>query len=367
MVHNLKVVFLINDTTYTYNLRREIIEQLRNKENQIYIVCRYLDFRQQLEDIGCHLIEVKYDRHGKNPFADVYLLIKYLWILKKVKPDIILTYNIKPNIYGGLASRILGIKYIPNITGLGIAIEGNSFLQCVLQKMYSMAISSAECIFFQNDENRNYFENKKIISSKNRWVLLPGSGVDLVKFQLLPYPDDKVIHFAFISRIMKEKGIDQYLEAAEKIKEKYSNIVFHVCGSCEENYFEKLRQLQLQGVIIYHGMMKDVREILKICHCTVHPSYYPEGMSNVLLESCACGRPIITTDRSGCREVVMDGENGYMIPQKNSEALVQSLIKFIGLPYERKKEMGLAGRQKVEKEFDRNIVVNAYLRELESL
>lgn len=363
----MEVVFLINDTTYTYNLRREIIERLRNEGNQIYVVCRYLDFKQQLEEIGCKLIEVKYDRHGKNPFADIWLLVQYLWILKKIRPNVILTYNIKPNIYGGLASRILKIKYISNITGLGIAVEKNSFLQYILLKMYSVAISSAKCIFFQNDENRKYFEDKKIISSKNRWVQLPGSGVNLENFQLLPYPNDREIHFAFISRIMKEKGIDQYLEAADEIKEKYLNTVFHVCGSCEEDYQGKLKEMEEKGIIIYHGMLEDVREILKICHCTVHPSYYPEGMSNVLLESCACGRPIITTDRSGCREVVVDGENGYMIPQKNYEALVQSLIRFIKLPYEKKKTMGLAGRRKVEKEFDRNIVVNAYLKELASL
>ena len=159
---------------------------------------------------------------------------------------------------------------------------------------------------------------------------------------------------------MKEKGIDQYLEAAKYIRNKYPNTRFHICGFCEEDYEDILKEYQNQGIIIYHGLLDDVRKILKITHCTIHPTYYPEGMSNVLLESCACARPIITTDRSGCKEIVDDGINGYIIKQKDSNDLIDKIEKFLNLDYEDKKLMGLYARNKVESEFDRNIVVNIY-------
>ena len=160
---------------------------------------------------------------------------------------------------------------------------------------------------------------------------LPGSGVNLERFSVKEYPDDKIVRFAFISRIMKEKGIDEYLEAAKVIKERHSNIEFHVCGFCEDEYKGRLDKWDKDKTIIYHGMIRDVAEFLKDIHCVIHPTYYPEGLSNVLLEACACGRPIITTDRSGCREVVDDGVNGYMIPQRNSKKLIEVIEKFMKL------------------------------------
>jgi galacturonosyltransferase len=163
---------------------------------------------------------------------------------------------------------------------------------------------------------------------------------------------------------MKEKGIDQYLEAATYIRDKYPATTFHVCGFCEEAYESKLLELQDEGTIVYHGLVSDVREVIKQTHCTIHPSYYPEGLSNVLLESSACGRAIITTNRAGCREVVEDGVNGYVVEQKNAQDLIDKIEKFLSLNYEEKRQMGIFGREKVEKEFDRNIVVNAYMEEI---
>ena len=169
----------------------------------------------------------------------------------------------------------------------------------------------------------------------------------------------------FISRIMREKGIEQYLDAAKSIKNRFPKIVFHVCGFCEKEYRGKLDDLVANKTVVYHGMVRDVRDVLKNVHCTVHPSFYPEGISNVLLESCASARPIITTDRSGCREVVDDCVNGFVVRQRDSKDLIEKIEKFLALSYERKMQMGLAGRAKVENEFDRRIVVDAYLKELE--
>jgi galacturonosyltransferase len=164
---------------------------------------------------------------------------------------------------------------------------------------------------------------------------------------------------------MKEKGIEQYLDAAVYIKKKYPYTRFHICGGMEQNYSEQIKRMQEQKIIIYHGNVNDMTEIYKMISCTIHPTYYPEGMSNVLLESCACGRPIITTNRSGCREIVDDGVNGYIVNQKDSKDLIEKIEKFLSLTNQERKMMGLAGRRKVEREFDRKIVVEKYLAELE--
>src|SRR5699024_6990408 len=169
----------------------------------------------------------------------------------------------------------------------------------------------------------------------------------------------------FVSRIMKEKGIDYYLEAAKYIKEKYPNTEFHICGFSEEDYTDILTEYEEKGIIIYHGMVRDVREILRITHCTVHPTYYPEGMSNVLLESAASGRPIITTNRSGCKEIVNNDVTGYLIEPKNLNKLIQTIELFLNLSFPEKKAMGRLGRKKVEKEFNRNIVVESYIYKIQ--
>ena len=210
-----------------------------------------------------------------------------------------------------------------------------------------------------------FFADNNIAVDKHE--LLPGSGVNLQRYTVLAYPENNTVEFAFISRIMKEKGIDQYLETAEYIKRKYPNTVFHVCGFCEDSYEDKLKLLNEKGIIVYHGMVRDVKEFLKNVHCTIHPTYYPEGISNVLLESSACARPIITTNRSGCREVIDDGVNGYIVREKDSSDLIEKVEKFLSLTFEQKREMGMRGREKVEREFDRNIVVDRYMKIVDDL
>lgn len=273
-----------------------------------------------------------------------------------------LTYTIKPNVYGGMACRMERVPYITNITGLGSAIENGGIMQRIGLFLYKTSLKKASCVFFQNKENQQFFRSMRVIENNDR--LIPGSGVNLNEYKLLDYPPDDKIHFLFIARIMKEKGIEQYLDAAKHIREKYQNTVFHILGFCEEAYENRLKDMEDSGLIKYHGMQNDVRDFHQISHCTIHPTYYPEGMSNVLLESAACGRPVITTNRSGCREIVDDTINGYIVEQQNSQDLIDQIEKFIALDYEIKKKMGLASREKVEKEFDKKIVVKAYLDEI---
>ena len=219
---------------------------------------------------------------------------------------------------------------------------------------------------FQNEENRRFFVKHNIIQKKAKTRLLPGSGVSLKTHKAMEYPaDGDVINFLFIARVMEEKGIDLYINAAKRIYQKYKDVKFHICGQCDdEKYIDLLKEEEKSGYITYHGEQKDMNPFFEMAHCIVHPSYYPEGMSNVLLEAAAHCRPIITTNRSGCRETVENGKTGFVIPIKDEDALVEALDKFLSMMWEQRKDMGLAGRDKVEREFDRKHVVMTYLEEI---
>lgn len=357
-----KILFLVNHDVVIYNFRLELVERLLANGHQVVVSSPYGERIDDLKTLGCEYKEIELSRHGMNPIKELSLIASYKKVLKEVKPDIVFSYTIKPNIYGAIACRSRKIPCVANITGLGTAVENGGLVQKITVLLYKYAFTRIQRVFFQNTENRQFFIEHKIAVDKHD--LLPGSGVNLQRFVPIEYPSDETVEFAFISRIMKEKGVDQYLEAAECIKNKYPNTVFHVCGFCEQAYEDKLKELGDRGVIVYHGMVRDIKTVMKDIHCTIHPTYYPEGISNVLLESSACGRPIITTNRSGCREVIDDGVNGFIVNQKDSKDLIEKIEKFLALSWEERKNMGLAGRAKVEKEFDRQIVVNKYCEEM---
>jgi galacturonosyltransferase len=367
MMQGLKVLVLANDTTYAFNLRDELLERLVSDGNEVIVASQPLLYQDELKGMGCRLIDIETNRHGKNPLSDLGLLSKFKKLLKAEKPDMVLTYNIKPNVYGGMACKSLKIRYIPNITGLGTAVEYPGMMQKLTTRLYKSGVAGASCIMFQNDENQAFFAEHKMLKQGVRTRLLPGSGVNLNKHKAMPYPENSdTINFLFIARVLKEKGIDLYLNSAKRIYEKHKNVVFHICGLCDdESYLGLLDEAEKSGYIKYHGQQKDMIPFFEMAHCIVHPSYYPEGMSNVLLEAAAHCRPIIATDRSGCRETVDDRKSGFIVPIKDEEALVNALEAFLAMPYDQKRDMGLAGRAKIEKEFDRQFVVGAYLEEIE--
>ncbi len=362
------VMVLANDTTYTFNLRREILMGLVERGYRVTIVSEALKHGEALEALGCRLIDISAGRHGTNPLKDAALLMRYIRILLKEKPDAVLSYNIKPNVYGGMACRLTRTRYIPNITGLGTAVEYPGKMQQLTTKLYKWGTYGADCIFFQNEENLQFFRDWKMLSKKSRTRLLPGSGVALDQHPLMPYPEGGTVDFLYVARILKEKGIDLYLEAAKHIRTAHPDTVFHICGGCDdEKYRDVLAQAEKDGYILYHGEQKDMKPWFEKCACLVHPSYYPEGMSNVLLEAAASGRPAIATDRAGCRETVDDGVSGFVIPIRDQQALNGALERFMAMSREARRGMGLAGRAKVEREFDRQIVVERYLEELDAV
>lgn len=361
----MKIILLANDSTYVYNLRREVIEAMLSRNWQVTVVCEKKQHWEELSAMGCQMCSLGVARHGKNPLQDLVLLYTYGRLLDAEYPDVVLTYNIKPNVYGGMACAQRNIPYLVNVCGLGTPVENPGLMQLLTVKLYKMGVKKAACVFFQNQENEDFFNSRSMAPGHHH--LLPGSGVNIARFALLPYPKGKTVDFLFISRVMKEKGIDQYLEAARVIHARHPETVFHILGGCDdESYRKTLEEMEAAGIVRYHGQQPSVLPFQEISACTVHPTYYPEGMSNVLLESAACGRPIITTNRSGCREIVEDGVNGFVCRQKDSADLIAQIEKFLALLWEQRREMGLAARRKVEQEFDREIVVDAYLEEIEA-
>lgn len=362
------IAMVANDSNFVYNLRREVIEGLINEGHRVSVMCQVLSFREELEAMGCQLVDIKTDRQGMNPVQDIKLFCKYFRHLRKLRPDVALTNNIKPNVYGGVACRLLGIKTIPNITGLGNPVENPGKIQKLAILLYKIGVSNASCIMFQNQENMDFFRNRNMINKRTKAHLLPGSGVSLEAHKAMDYPRGETVHFLFIARILKEKGIDLYLQTAEKIRSQREDVVFHICGGCDdERYLEILRDAQDRGVVEYHGQQKNMLPFFEQAGCILHPSYYPEGMSNVLLEAAAHARPIVATDRAGCRETVDDGVSGYVIPIKDAQALTDAVERFLALSWEQKRDMGRAGREKMERQFDRKLVVQAYIDELEAI
>lgn len=345
-------------------VRSEIIKWMIKEGAEVLVATpKKIDFKK-LEELGCQFIEISIDSHGLNPIKDYKVYKKYIKLLKEERPDLVLTFTTKPNIYCTFACKKLGIKYITNVTGRGVALATPGLIQRIMVFMLRKSLKNASCIFFQNCNDMSFF-GKNLISRKEVYRLIPGSGVNLEKFKEQPYPEYKEdLHFSFISRILKSKGIDNYIEAAREIRKKYPTCVFHVLGDTSPGYEKTIKQAASEGVIVYHGRVNNVGEYIANSDCIIHPSYYPEGMANVILEAAATARPVITTNHPGCREGVNDGETGYIVRINDTGGLVNAIEKFIKMDYEKRVAMGKAGRRKIEKEFDRQIVTNAYINEI---
>lgn len=361
------IAILSNHADDIYCFRKELIEEMIHAGYNILIVCPYGNKMKLMRKIPFLYKNIDIDRRGMNVINDIKLFFNYYNILRKYNPDFLLCYTIKPNIYASYAATLLHIPYINNITGLGSFLNKPLFLQSSILYLYRIALKKSNCVFFQNIENREYFNQKNIINGHSR--IIPGSGVNTKKFRLQPYPKDDIIIFNYIGRILKDKGIDDYLFAAKKITQKYTNVRFNVIGFVEPSetyYFQKLKKFEEEKIITYCGNQNDIRPFIANSHATIHPSTYGEGMSNVLLESASSGRPLITTNIAGCRETVKDGITGYIYPAGNVNALIKCIEKFLKIDNNSRKEMGLNGRAYVEKNFSRQLVIKAYLEELQN-
>lgn len=361
----MRILVLANFGMGLYKFRKELLEELIGEGNEVYTSLPKDEYTSRLKNLGCKFIETNVDRRGTNPITDFKLLINYIKIIKRIKPDVVLTYTIKPNIYGSIACRITKTPYLTNITGLGTSMENKGLIQKITLSLYRIGLKKASCVFFQNETNRKFFINNKIVRGNSK--LIPGSGVNLELHKFEDYPkEDEPIKLLFIGRIMKAKGIEELLQAAKIVKKDYPSVQFDLIGLSEEDYNQQLDALDKMGIIKYYGQQDNVHSFIKRSHATILPSYH-EGTANVLLESAASGRPVLASRVPGCIETFDEGVSGVGFEVKSVDSLVESVISFIELPYDEKKKMGIAGRRKMEKEYDRKIVVNAYIEKIKNL
>lgn len=358
----MKILILANSDIGLYNFRKELLETLIKENNQIIIALPNGQRISDLKKLGCQYFSIKLDRRGMNPLSDLLLLKRYCNLIKVLDPEMILTYTIKPNIYGGIAASLKHKEYITNITGLGSSIENGGIISKVVFLLYKVALRNAKCVFFQNKSNKEVFFKKGFHFLHSR--IIPGSGVNLDYHTFEEYPCESMpITFLFIGRIMKEKGIDELFKALEKVRKKNIKVICNLIGFYEENYRERIEQLENQGLIKYFGFQEDVRPYIKKSWAIIQPSYH-EGLSNVLLEASAAGRPVLASRIPGCQEAFEEEVTGIGFEAHDSEEIAFAIEKFVLLPYEKKKKMGKEARRKMEKEFDRKLVVKEYLEEI---
>ena len=355
----MKILILANHYNTLRIFRRELLKKLVEIGCEVVVSIPPCDDqnRNTLISYGCRVIFTKeMARRGMNPLQDLSLLLAYRKLIKQECPDKVITYTIKPNIYGSYACKQLHIPCYANVTGLGSAFQGHGMMRKLVSAMYKFSMNKCKKIFFENEGNRKTLVDDKIVRMEQT-IVMPGAGVNLNEFTATPYPEGQApLRFLFVGRIMQEKGVDEYFEAIRRIKAKYTDTEFHFIGWYEDNYEAKVNTLEKQGLIHFHGFQLDVKPFIEQAHCIVLPSWH-EGMSNTLLEASAMCRPIITNRIHGCMEAVEEGVTGYLCEKQNADSLYSALQTFIELPYEKKKIMGIAGRQRMVDIFDKMQVV----------
>lgn len=365
-----KIMIFANDESTILNFRQEIVKAFVDAKYRVVVCYPLGNNTRVIQNLGCEVIDVDVSRHGKSILQDMRFERTCKNLIRKHKPDVVLTYTIKPNIYTSIACQQTKTPYINNITGLGTVLQNKSVLSILLLQLQRFAYRKSSCVFFQNQANLETMKKAGVISDKISTKIIPGSGVNLDKQKFEPFPKDEgVTKFVIVSRIREDKGYKEFFEAAEKVKKEYPYTEFHVVGWYEDDSLRQIvDSLNDRGIIIYHGekTQKEVHEIESKCNCLIHPSYH-EGMANVLLEAAATGRPVIASNIHGCIEAFDDGITGYSCEVKNAHSLEKAIIKMINTSYENQVEMGKLGRLKMEKEFDRQFVACEYINTINKI
>ena len=357
-----KILFLANHFITLYSFRKELITKLVEDGHQVYLSIPKDDDNTFFEHLGCKIIETPMDRRGVNPIKDLKLINFYRKMIPEIDPDIVFSYTIKPNIYGAFICNGR-YKQVCNVTGTGATFLNDNFVAKIAKMLYRMSLPNVYKVFFQNTGDKDFFLKNKMIA--DNWELIPGSGCNLEEHPYIPMPSDEIVRFLFIGRVMKLKGIDEYLEAAKEIKIKFPNTEFLIAGWNEEEEYKRIvAQYQEQGIVNYIGFRKDINDWIAKCHCVVLPSHGGEGVPNVLLEAAATGRACIGSRIPGTTEVIDNSKTGYLFEPGNVEQLIDCLERFISLSYEDKSAVGCAGHELVRECFDRNIVIEKYINEL---
>ena len=366
-----KIIIVSNTSWSLFNFRLELARSIKKNGHEVILVAPYDEYSNRLS-VEFEYHDIYMNNKGTNPKEDIKTTIEFYKIYKKIQPDIVLHYTIKPNIYGTIACSLLGIKTINNIAGLGTLFIKQNFVTKIAKWLYKYSQSKADKIFFQNKDDFNMFTSEKLVT-KNKCDILPGSGVDTTKFVSIEYKkEDKIFRFLLVARMLWDKGIGEYIEASKIIKNKYKNVEFQMLGFLDVENNSAVSKEQMQewvdaGYINYLGVSDDVKEEIAKVDCIVLPSFYREGTPRILLESASMEKPIITTDNVGCRDVVDDNINGYLCEVRNVQDLADKMELILGLSDDERKNMGEAGRIKMINEFDEKIVINKYLETIKLL
>ena len=361
------IALLTNNDDDVYCFRKELIEGLIAEGYEMLISCPDGPKFELMRDIPFIYDNPDIDRRGTNPIADAKLMYHYWRLFHKHRPAVVLTYTAKPNVYASIAAHWMGIPVINNLTGLGSVVNESGLKKAFIMWLFKLAYKKSACMMFQNATNMQVAIDQGMVNGD--YKLIPGSGVNTDRYPLQTYPaggdgkEGEPIVFNYIGRVLHDKGVDDYIEAAKRIKAKYPQTEFNMLGFIEPteiHYEEDLRILGEQGIVMYRGSQKDVKPWVARAHATIHPSTYGEGMSNVLLESASMGRFIITTNNPGCQETLEHEKTGYIYQGGNVDALVSAIERFLELPNDTRRMMGEAGRERVKNLFSRDTVVNAY-------
>lgn len=346
-----------------YNFRSELILKLVELEYEVLLVCPYgkkIDF---FTERGCRFIDISMDRRGKSIVNDYKLICAYKKLLKEEKPNVVLTYTGKPSIYGGYVCGKMKIPYIINNAGL---METTGLFDRFMKLLYWIGFRKAACMMYQNTQERDVMN--KILRNKVHYRDIPGSGVNLADFTFANYPEnDEIVKFNYVARIVDIKGINEFVACAKQIKRKYANTRFVIYGDYDDDSYRTLIEENIEnGIVEYGGILLDMKPAITSAHAVIHPSYY-EGMTNVVLEHSAMGRPCIGSDIPGVKEGITDNVTGFLFKVKDVDEMVTAVEKFIELPYSDKMQMGINARKKMEKEFNREIVTNIYITEINKI
>ena len=365
-----KIAIVLNSSWYAYNFRYDLGLELQKKGYKVTFIAPYDIYSDRLKE-RFDFFDILFNSKSMNPFQDLKAFIHLYKIYKKIRPSIILHYTIKPNIYGTIAANILGIKTINNIAGLGTLFIKKNFVTFIVKKMYKVSQRNASKIFFQNNDDMSMFIDERIVCA-DKVELLPGSGVNVEKFKPVPLNESKTFKFLVVSRMLWAKGISDYVEAASLLRKKFSNVQFQLLGFLDVDSPTAISKKQMDlwvasGNVIYLGSTDRVNDFIAKADCIVLPSYYREGVPRSLLESASMGKPIITTNNIGCKDVVDDGVNGFLCNIKDPIDLSEKMERMINIPVAERLKMGQAGREKIINQFDERIVINKYLLAISKL
>lgn len=367
-----KVVIALNTAWNLFNFRAGLIRALVAEGYEVVAVAPSDEYAARLAELGCRFVALPMDNKGTHPGRDLLLFFRFLKLLRRERPDVFLGYTVKPNIYGSLAAHVLGIPVVNNIAGLGVVFNSDNWLTRLVRQLYKVALSRSRHVFFQNNEDLRMFVQQGLVA-EGKVSRLPGSGVDLGIFRYAPIPpmENRPFHFLLAARMLRDKGVGEFVEAARMVRQKYPTTRFQLLGFLDVKNPTAVSSAQMndwvgEGVVEYLGIADDVKPYMAAADCVVLPSYR-EGVPRSLLEGAAIGRPIVTTDAVGCRDAMDDGISGFCCRAGDAGDLADKLFRMIEMTHEERVRMGLEGRKKMEREFDEKIVIRRYLEVVDEL